>query len=127
MDASGYSDPYVKVRLQPGGKKCKFKTSAKKRTLNPEYNAVLISIVCLNLTMHANLLKEFPIPVAFAELHKKTLSITVWDKDVGTSDDFIGGIKLSNEVQGERRKHWEDCLKNPNRRFERWHKLQENN
>jgi len=107
MDASGYSDPYVKVHLQPAGKKSKFKTSVKKRTLNPEYNS------------------EFSIPVAFTELPKKTLLITVWDKDVGKSDDFIGGLVLSGEAQGERRKHWDDCLKNPNRRFERWHKLQE--
>lgn len=45
MDASGYSDPYVKVRLLPAGKKCKFKTSVKKQTLNPEYNSVLILFI----------------------------------------------------------------------------------
>ena len=43
MDSNGYSDPYVKLALKPDGHgkdKRKFKTTVKKKTLNPEYNEV---------------------------------------------------------------------------------------
>ncbi|XP_034044455.1 double C2-like domains, delta isoform X2 [Thalassophryne amazonica] len=41
MDSNGYSDPFVKIVLQPDmGKKSKYKTSVKKKTLNPEFNEV---------------------------------------------------------------------------------------
>ncbi|PVD31713.1 hypothetical protein C0Q70_07131 [Pomacea canaliculata] len=73
MDSNGYSDPYVKVYLKPDkDKKSKFKTTVKKRTLNPEYN------------------EEFTYDIKHNELAKKTLEITVWDKDIGKANDFIG-------------------------------------
>uniref|UniRef100_A0A8D3C0G1 Double C2-like domains, gamma n=1 Tax=Scophthalmus maximus TaxID=52904 RepID=A0A8D3C0G1_SCOMX len=41
MDSNGYSDPFVKIILQPDmGKKSKYKTTVKKKTLNPEFNEV---------------------------------------------------------------------------------------
>lgn len=51
MDTNGYSDPYVKVTLKPDGKeKKKFKTSVKKKTLNPEFNEVCkVNIPCVNI------------------------------------------------------------------------------
>ncbi|XP_059829198.1 double C2-like domain-containing protein beta isoform X2 [Hypanus sabinus] len=72
MDANGYSDPYVKIYLKPDAdKKSKHKTAVKKKTLNPEFN------------------EEFFYEIKQADLAKKTLEITVWDYDIGKSNDFI--------------------------------------
>ncbi|KAJ8312998.1 hypothetical protein KUTeg_010371 [Tegillarca granosa] len=106
MDTNGYSDPYVKIYLKPDrDKKSKFKTVVKKKTLNPEYN------------------EEFVYEIRHNELSKKTLEVTVWDKDIGKANDFIGGVQLGINSKGERLKHWFDTLKNPNQKFEHWHTL----
>ncbi|XP_074640425.1 rabphilin-3A-like [Tubulanus polymorphus] len=106
MDANGYSDPYVKVYLKPDkDKRSKNKTSCKKRTLNPEFN------------------EEFVYDIQQQELLKKTLEISVWDKDIGKTNDYIGGLQLGVQAKGDRLKHWFDCLKNPDRRYDRWHAL----
>ncbi|XP_040908092.1 double C2-like domain-containing protein beta isoform X3 [Toxotes jaculatrix] len=73
MDANGFSDPYVKTYLKPDeNKKSKHKTAVKKKTLNPEFN------------------EEFCYDIKYADLTKKTLEVTVWDYDIGKSNDFIG-------------------------------------
>ncbi|XP_013867528.1 rabphilin-3A isoform X1 [Austrofundulus limnaeus] len=106
MDANGYSDPYVKICLKPDmGKKGKCKTQIKKRTLNPEFN------------------EEFGFEIKHSELAKKTLDISVWDYDIGKSNDYIGGCQLGITAKGERLKHWYECLKNKDKRIERWHTL----
>ncbi|MED6271001.1 hypothetical protein CHARACLAT_015983, partial [Characodon lateralis] len=72
MDSNGYSDPFVKIYLRPDmGKKAKNKTQIKKKTLNPEFN------------------EEFSYEIKHAELAKKTLEVSVWDYDMGKSNDFI--------------------------------------
>ncbi|ETE59366.1 Double C2-like domain-containing protein beta, partial [Ophiophagus hannah] len=76
-------------------KKSKHKTAVKKKTLNPEFN------------------EEFLYEIKHGDLAKKTLEVTVWDYDIGKSNDFIG----------ERLKHWFDCLKNKDKKIERWHTL----
>ncbi|XP_037634622.1 rabphilin-3A-like isoform X2 [Sebastes umbrosus] len=106
MDANGYSDPYVKICLKPDmGKKAKCKTQIKKRTLNPEFN------------------EEFGYEIKHSELAKKVLDISVWDYDIGKSNDYIGGCQLGISAKGERLKHWYECLKNKDKRIERWHTL----
>ncbi|XP_061656454.1 rabphilin-3A isoform X4 [Syngnathoides biaculeatus] len=106
MDANGYSDPFVKVCLKPDvGKKAKNKTQVKKKTLNPDFQ------------------EEFSYEIKHGELAKKTLDISVWDHDVGKSNDFIGGCRLGIRAQGECLKHWYECLKNQDKKFERWHLL----
>ncbi|XP_056275327.1 rabphilin-3A-like [Pseudoliparis swirei] len=110
MDANGYSDPYVKIYLKPDmGKKAKCKTQIKKRTLNPEYN------------------EEFGYEIKHSDLAKKTLDISVWDYDIGKSNDYIGGCQLGITAKGERLKHWYECLKNKDKRIERWHTLYNEN
>ncbi|KAM9743662.1 rabphilin-3A-like isoform 1-T2 [Menidia menidia] len=110
MDANGYSDPYVKICLKPDmGKKGKSKTQIKKRTLNPEYN------------------EEFSYDIKHSELAKKTLDISVWDYDIGKANDYIGGCQLGITAKGERLKHWYECLKNKDKRIERWHTLYNEN
>uniref|UniRef100_A0A8C8DX83 Rabphilin 3A n=1 Tax=Oryzias sinensis TaxID=183150 RepID=A0A8C8DX83_9TELE len=106
MDANGYSDPYVKICLKPDmGKKGKCKTQIKKRTLNPEFN------------------EEFGFEIKHSELAKKTLDVSVWDYDIGKSNDYIGGCQLGITAKGERLKHWYECLKNKDKKIERWHTL----
>ncbi|XP_053223837.1 double C2-like domain-containing protein beta [Podarcis raffonei] len=106
MDANGYSDPYVKTYLKPDeDKKSKHKTAVKKKTLNPEFN------------------EEFCYEIKHGDLAKKTLEVTVWDYDIGKSNDFIGGVVLGINAKGERLKHWFDCLKNKDKKIEHWHTL----
>ncbi|CAL8318304.1 unnamed protein product [Lota lota] len=110
MDSNGYSDPFVKVCLKPDmGKKAKNKTQTKKKTLNPEYN------------------EEFSYEIKHGELAKKTLDISVWDYDMGKSNDFIGGCQLGIQTKGECLKHWYECLKNKDKKIERWHILLNDN
>uniref|UniRef100_A0A3P9LHE4 Double C2-like domains, alpha n=1 Tax=Oryzias latipes TaxID=8090 RepID=A0A3P9LHE4_ORYLA len=106
MDVNGFSDPYVKIYLKPDiKKKSKHKTAVRKKTLNPEYD------------------EEFFYEISLTELAKKTLEVTVWDYDLGRSNDFIGGVSLSCRSKGDALRHWMDCLKNKGRRVERWHIL----
>ncbi|CAG5939796.1 unnamed protein product [Menidia menidia] len=106
MDSNGYSDPFVKIILQPDmGKKSKYKTTVKKKTLNPEFN------------------EEFSYEVSLDQLAKKTLEISVWDYDLGMSNDFIGGVELGINANGQRLKHWFECLKNKGKKVEFWHTL----
>lgn len=129
------------------GKKSKYKTSVKKKTLNPEFNEVMFPSWCKMHTclllisplssgqsaaysksiayktsfllasvlqvFNKNLLKlasfilcflvtdlnplscmppaqEFSYEVTLDQLAKKTLEISVWDYDLGMSNDFIG-------------------------------------
>ncbi|XP_070972219.1 double C2-like domain-containing protein beta [Oncorhynchus clarkii lewisi] len=106
MDSNGYSDPFVKIVLQPDmGKKSKYKTTVKKKTLNPEFN------------------EEFVYEVPHDQLAKKTLEISVWDYDLGMSNDFIGGVELGINAKGVRLKHWFECLKHIGKKVEYWHAL----
>ncbi|KAM4710148.1 rabphilin-3A isoform 2-T2 [Discoglossus pictus] len=110
MDANGYSDPFVKLWLKPDvGKKSKFKTQIKKKTLNPEFN------------------EEFFYEIKHSDLAKKQLDISVWDYDIGKSNDYIGGCQLGINAKGEHLKHWYECLKNKDKKIERWHVLQNEN
>uniref|UniRef100_A0A8D1AKB7 Double C2-like domain-containing protein n=1 Tax=Sus scrofa TaxID=9823 RepID=A0A8D1AKB7_PIG len=106
MDANGYSDPFVRLFLHPNvGKKSKYKTSVRKKTLNPEFN------------------EEFFYAGPREELAQKTLLVSVWDYDLGTANDFIGGVQLSSQASGERQQHWRECLGRSDCRLELWHPL----
>ncbi|NXX50630.1 DOC2B protein, partial [Tricholaema leucomelas] len=100
MDANGYSDPYVKTYLKPDeDKKSKHKTAVKKKTLNPEFNEVSFHHLCTPcLSLHSPLL-SLSLPVS------------------------AGGVVLGINAKGERLKHWFDCLKNKDKKIERWHTL----
>ncbi|NXM75057.1 DOC2B protein, partial [Serilophus lunatus] len=109
MDANGYSDPYVKTYLKPDeDKKSKHKTAVKKKTLNPEFN------------------EEFCYEIKHGDLAKKTLEVTVADIPLYLSLSLSlsqGGVVLGINAKGERLKHWFDCLKNKDKKIERWHTL----
>ncbi|XP_006771738.2 PREDICTED: double C2-like domain-containing protein gamma [Myotis davidii] len=106
MDANGYSDPFVRLFLHPNvGKKTKYKTSVRKKTLNPEFY------------------EEFFYAGRREELAQKTLLVSVWDYDLGPANDFIGGVQLSGRAGGERQRHWRECLGHSDHRLELWHPL----
>ncbi|NXA35347.1 DOC2B protein, partial [Eudromia elegans] len=107
MDANGYSDPYVKTYLKPDeDKKSKHKTAVKKKTLNPEFNEVGTAATERSLLPHRAARRRVPAsgpalpPCARA-----------------------GGVVLGINAKGERLKHWFDCLKNKDKKIERWHTL----
>ncbi|XP_026575146.1 rabphilin-3A [Pseudonaja textilis] len=67
---------------------------------------------------------EFFYDIKHSDLAKKSLDISVWDYDIGKSNDYIGGCQLGITAKGERLKHWYECLKNKDKKIERWHALQ---
>ncbi|NXG42936.1 DOC2B protein, partial [Psilopogon haemacephalus] len=106
MDANGYSDPYVKTYLKPDeDKKSKHKTAVKKKTLNPEFNEVTLpgDPAPPGTPWH-------PLPVSALTPSSPCPSCT-------------GGVVLGINAKGERLKHWFDCLKNKDKKIERWHTL----
>ena len=40
------------------------------------------------------------------DLQHRVLELTVWDHDLGTSNDFIGGVRIG---LGTSDKSWDDC------------------
>jgi Ca2+-dependent lipid-binding protein len=85
MDFGQSSDPYCKLLLFPSNDtstKWNFKTNVKKHTLQPEFN------------------EEFVFQhIQLQELISKTLQITVYDKDMGKKDDYIGKYFIGRIIQ----------------------------
>ncbi|XP_069819027.1 multiple C2 and transmembrane domain-containing protein 1 isoform X1 [Dendropsophus ebraccatus] len=81
MDTNGLSDPYVKFRL--GHQKYKSKTLPK--TLNPQWRE--------QFNMH------------LFEEHGGIIDITVWDKDAGKRDDFIGRCQIDLSALSKEQTH----------------------
>ncbi|XP_043963962.1 protein piccolo isoform X1 [Gambusia affinis] len=100
-DNNGYSDPFVKVYLLPGrgqvmvvqnaSAENKRKSKHAGKSLNPEWNQTVI---------YKNIHLE--------QLRKKTLEVSVWDYDKGSSNDFLGEvlIDLSNTAQLDNIPRW---------------------
>ncbi|KAM9328055.1 protein piccolo [Pholidichthys leucotaenia] len=100
-DNNGYSDPFVKVYLLPGrgqvmvvqnaSAENKRKSKHAGKSLNPEWNQTVI---------YKNIHLE--------QLKKKTLEVSVWDYDKGSSNDFLGEvlIDLSNTAQLDNIPRW---------------------
>nr|XP_034175975.1 rabphilin-1 [Osmia lignaria] len=80
-------------------------TRVKWKTLNPEWN------------------EEFAFAARLTDLMKITLCLTVWDKDFGKSNDYLGGLELSCNSKGARLRHWIDAIKFPDHRHQAWHNL----
>ncbi|KOB71725.1 Uncharacterized protein OBRU01_13293, partial [Operophtera brumata] len=81
------------------------KSSIKWRNLNPVWN------------------EEFPFETRPTELSRQNLTLTVWDKDYGKPNDFLGSLVLGSSSKGRRLKHWMDCIKFPDHKHEQWHSL----
>ena len=61
---------YRQLRHDPSRRK--FKTAIKWRNLNPEFH------------------EEFAFEVKLGELSRRSLILTVWDKDLGKANDYLG-------------------------------------
>ncbi|KYQ60372.1 Double C2-like domain-containing protein beta [Trachymyrmex zeteki] len=109
MDSNGFSDPFVKLALVEDAtdNHRQQRTSIKRKTLNPEWN------------------EEFVFATRLTELMKLTLCLTVWDKDFGKSNDYLGGLMLGCGSKGARLRHWIDAIKFPDHRHLAWHNLAE--
>jgi len=109
MDFGHTSDPYCKLYLYPSNdmtSKCIFKTTVKRSTLQPEFN------------------EEFVFQhIQLQDLISKTLQITVFDKDVGKKDDYIGGFEMGQSASGDELRHWLFMVKSPEQWVDMWHKL----
>ncbi|KAI8116645.1 Double C2-like domain-containing protein beta [Lucilia cuprina] len=75
------------------------------RTLNPIYN------------------EEFHFEASPHDLNKQSIIITVWDKDLGKSNDFLGSLIIGFNSKGERLQQWLDCIRLPDHFHEKWHCL----
>ncbi|KAF7991332.1 hypothetical protein HCN44_002894 [Aphidius gifuensis] len=137
MDSNGLSDPFVKLcltrdiintkklsstSLMPNSTSPKKKLSPKKipkmsgithtssvkwKTLNPEWN------------------EDFYFDTRLTELTEYALVITLWDKDFGKSNDYLGGLVLSCNSKGARLHQWIDAIKFPDHRHQASHELTE--
>ncbi|XP_075217803.1 rabphilin [Lycorma delicatula] len=105
MDNNGFSDPFVKLSLKPDPLNRKFKTSVKRKNLNPLFN------------------EEFAFETKMTDLPLQTLTLTVWDKDYGKSNDYLGCLEISCKSKGDRLRHWVDMIKFPDHKHEGLHNL----
>ena len=75
--AGSLSDPYVKIYLTPDPtKSTKRKTKIARRTLNPTYNETFVWVI------------------SEEELREREIRITVWDYDVLTENELMGGVLI---------------------------------
>ena len=120
MDASGLTDGFVKCYLLPdkssGGKR---KTGVVKNNLNPVWGE--------QFSYEKVILDELS--------SERVLEVTVWDWDRGSSNDFIGGLRLGPapgrttkhkewmDSIGDEVSHWAAALAHPGEWVEQWHTL----
>ncbi|XP_062855974.1 synaptotagmin-like protein 4 [Trichomycterus rosablanca] len=80
MKSGGTSDSFVKGYLLPSSNKSKKrKTQVVKKTVNPQYD-------------HTFVYKELNLE----QLKNMCLELTVWDKEAMSSNDFLGGVRMSS-------------------------------
>ncbi|XP_022653685.1 uncharacterized protein LOC111247254 isoform X5 [Varroa destructor] len=109
--SNGTSDPFCKCYLLPDRhKSSKQKTAVARRSTTPVWNHPFV--------YH---------DVSLAELRERALELTIWDYDKITSNDFLGGVRLSlgtrkyqnslvdwMDSQGEEIRLWRQMLDKPN-------------
>lgn len=88
-DLNGFSDPYVKMYLDPAGDyskdHLKRKTKTSKKTLNPTYNE----------TLTYDFLNE-------KDIKTKRLQVTMWDWDRFSANDFMGALSWTlDEIKNQ--------------------------
>ena len=120
MDAKGLTDGFVKCYLLPDKSSSgKRKTSVIKNNLNPVWEE--------KFTYEKVTLEELS--------RERVLEVTLWDFNKGSSNDFIGGLRLGPapgratkhkewmDSIGDEVSHWEAVLARPGEWVEQWHTL----
>lgn len=111
VSTNGTSDPFCKCYLLPDkGKNSKQKTPVIKRNCNPKWN-------------HTFVYED----LSLEDIRERCLELTVWDYDRLTSNDFLGGARLSlgmdkyhgrkvdwMDSRGEEVALWQIMLEKPN-------------
>ncbi|XP_044287528.1 synaptotagmin-4 isoform X2 [Varanus komodoensis] len=105
-DASGLSDPYVKVNLYHAKKRIsKKKTHVKKCTPNAVFNELFV----------------FDIPCE--GLEEISIEFLVLDSDRGSRNEIIGRLTLGASAEGTAGEHWKEICEYPRRQIAKWHML----
>jgi len=102
-------NPFVRVVLLPESTaECRKKTTIKWDSFNPEFN------------------EQFVYMTNIVDIPKQSLSVTVWNHNKGTQNEYIGGLILGLNVKGERLRHWASLIKHPNKVHMKTHTLSAN-
>ena len=119
MDTHGYTDGFVKIFLLPTkSSKAQRKTKVIKDNLDPIWNETFVydKVTVEQLS------------------YSHALEVTVWDQDMISSNDFVGGLRIGPEPKLGQTKnwmdsnamefsHWEEMLSCPGEWVERCHTL----
>lgn len=105
MEESGSANAFVQVVMHPVTKTSKHQTTVKWKSLSPDFH------------------EQFVYLTSSHDLPKQSLYITVWNKEKGRADEYIGGVILGMHAKGGRLRHWVDTTKNPSQVQKRTHFL----
>ncbi|KAM7310712.1 double C2-like domain-containing protein beta [Ixodes scapularis] len=104
--AAAGTGPFVRITLKPDASQPSCETSTVKKMLSPQSN------------------DEFAFELKENDnLEKKFLQISVWDKDQGRVDEYLGGLELGLHCKAAQLQHWLDVIRVPEQSFECWHAL----
>ncbi|CAG00396.1 unnamed protein product, partial [Tetraodon nigroviridis] len=110
MDANGLSDPYVKFRMGHQKYKSKVDMPPGSRLANPmlvETHVKWISVCCFCQTIAKTLNPQWreQFDLHLYDEQGGVVDITVWDKDAGKKDDFMGRCTIDLSLLGKEHTH----------------------
>ena len=102
-----FIDPFVKIILLQNGVKVKSrKTSVKRNTIDPVFN------------------ESLSFNVSAEQIHVCSLSVSMWDYNSKSKDDFVGQFVLGQRSTGDLEdSHWSRMLQSQRSPVAQWHTL----